>query len=645
MANYSLIAIGINNYQFLQPLSYAQEDAEILHQFLVSELEIPLEQTLLLTDFSATGDRSTYPNREGIISCFNQLSSRSPLPQGQTLWFFFSGYGVHHGGEDYLLPIDAQLGDIPKTGISMRSLFQTLKAYSPHQTVVFLDFNRSPGLIRGGSVGLKTLDLAQEMGIALIISTQGEQLSHESADLGHGLFTSALLEALRYYQRELTLNSLSRYLGDRLPELSQHHWRPVQNPAIFIPSQLQGSILPSKLPSAEELQTIPINNGHFNGVNGASGAAGAAGAAGAGVIQITVNQNNPNQIPIQAPVTVPDVPQPISQPISQPTPQPSQPGNIISNLSNKNMGNGSVPDIEPVKPEVDLTEKTSESKPHPTKNPLYWGVLAGAATGATIVGLSNLNQNPNIPQPNGDSTATVSPSPTTTVSPSPTTTVSPSPTATVSPSPTATPSANTPTLSQGEVALSKATSHLRNHQATDFSKAIEEALKVPQGDPAYNQARNEISRWSWVILDIAIGRSIQGNLTGAIAAAKLVPQQEKVVYDVAQNKIKLWESQKEQELLNRILIQEIQKQILPNQASSYNRAITALRKIRPGEPHYERAQQLKEEWSRRIYLIANSRAANGNFTLAVQAAQLVPQDSNSYQQAQQAIARWKQGKR
>jgi uncharacterized caspase-like protein len=615
MATYSLIAIGINNYQFLQPLSYAQEDAETLHKFLVDEIQIPLEQTLLLSDFGATGDRSVYPNREGIISWLNQLSSSSPLPQGQTLWFFFSGYGVHHNGEDYLLPLDAQLGELPKTAISMRSLFQTLKAYSPHQTVVFLDFNRSPGLIKGGSVGLKTLDLAQEMGIALIISTQGEQLSHESADLGHGLFTSALLEALRYYQKELTLNTLSKYLSDRLPELSQHHWRPVQNPAIFIPSQVQGSIFPATIPSTEQLQTIPANNGHFNGAN-------------SGVIQITVNQNNPSSIPVQVPVTVPDVP--------QPNPQSSEPGNITSNLphtNNTNPPNGSIPDIEPVRPEVNLTEQTSESKPNITKNPLYWGVLAGAATGAAIVGFSNLNKDPNIPQPNGDSTVTASPSPTENSSPSPIITPSPSPTST-SPE-------NTPTLSQGELALSKATSHLRNHQATDFSRAIEEALKVPQGDPAYNQAKGEITRWSWVILDIAIGRSIQGNLTGAIAAAKLVPQQEKVVYDIAKKKIQLWESQKEQELLNRVLIQEIQKQILRNQASSYNRAITALRKIRPGEPYYERSQQLKEEWSRQIYLIANSRAASGNFTLAVQTAQLVPQDSSSYQQAQQAIARWK----
>jgi uncharacterized caspase-like protein len=43
------------------------------------------------------------------------------------------------------------------------------------------------------------------MGIALVLSSQLDQFSHEAAALGNGLFTAALLEALRYYHTDTTL--------------------------------------------------------------------------------------------------------------------------------------------------------------------------------------------------------------------------------------------------------------------------------------------------------------------------------------------------------------------------------------------------------------------------------------------------------
>jgi uncharacterized caspase-like protein len=55
--------------------------------------------------------------------------------------------------------------------------------------------------------------------------------------MGRGLFTTTLLEALTYYHTDTTLEKLEQYLRDRLPELSQHHWRPIQTPLLVIPPQ------------------------------------------------------------------------------------------------------------------------------------------------------------------------------------------------------------------------------------------------------------------------------------------------------------------------------------------------------------------------------------------------------------------------
>jgi predicted O-linked N-acetylglucosamine transferase (SPINDLY family) len=115
-------------------------------------------------------------------------------------------------------------------------------------------------------------------------------------------------------------------------------------------------------------------------------------------------------------------------------------------------------------------------------------------------------------------------------------------------------------------------------------------------------------------------------------------------YQNAQNAIARWQQQGQQQQAQS-QIQTAREQIQPNQASSYNRAINTLRQIKSGQSGYEQAQELIDQWSRQIYLIANSRAAQGNFQAAVQTAELVPQDTPSHQNAQKAIAKWKQGQR
>jgi uncharacterized caspase-like protein len=65
MKHHACIAIGINQYQLLQPLSYAQEDAEAVYTFLVEEAGFSRDECLLMTDSSPSlWGNSTYPNRE-----------------------------------------------------------------------------------------------------------------------------------------------------------------------------------------------------------------------------------------------------------------------------------------------------------------------------------------------------------------------------------------------------------------------------------------------------------------------------------------------------------------------------------------------------------------------------------------------------
>ncbi|MFW6357864.1 MAG: hypothetical protein ACOC0N_01410, partial [Chroococcales cyanobacterium] len=161
--------------------------------------------------------------------------------------------------------------------------------------------------------------------------------------------------------------------------------------------------------------------------------------------------------------------------------------------------------------------------------------------------------------------------------------------------------------------LNRARSYLQAAQASGFNRAIQEAGKIPAGSPLYEEAKLDIRRWSQVILDIAVGRANEGNYSGAIAAAKLVPEDVPPVYEKAQELLEGWSMKVQEQQSNQALIDNAKALIDPSQASSYVKAIATVREIQPGKALYDDAQELINQWSRQIYLIANSRAARGSW--------------------------------
>jgi hypothetical protein len=234
MANQTCISIGIDRYQFLPPIGYGLADAEAIEHFFIDAAGWNPAQCLLLTDTSPnSGDRSTYPNCENIQRWIKQWSWET-LHHGDLLWFFFSGCGISFEGEDYLIPIDGDVEDLANTCISVRQLYQQLHEIGVN-AYVFLDANRSQHLPLSTGIGAVTTQLAQEYQIPTFLSCQSHEFSHEDAGLGHGLFTTALLEALNYHP-DLNLGTIETYLTSRLAELSEHHWKPLQTPMAILPT-------------------------------------------------------------------------------------------------------------------------------------------------------------------------------------------------------------------------------------------------------------------------------------------------------------------------------------------------------------------------------------------------------------------------
>ena len=199
--------------------------------------------------------------------------------------------------------------------------------------------------------------------------------------------------------------------------------------------------------------------------------------------------------------------------------------------------------------------------------------------------------------------------------------------------------------SQAKILPDSGRHHLQDNQASFFNRAIGQARTIEPNSPFYQDAKTDIIRWSEVILDIAQGRASQKDFAGAIAAAKLIPQDETSVSFIAQQatkSIEHWQRRAREQKIEQYSLEEAKKIIHPTQASSYSQAITIVRQITPEMKGYQEAQTLTQQWSRQIYLIANYRASRGDFKRAIAAATLVPKDSPYYKGARNAIVKWKE---
>ncbi len=655
MASHWPVIVGINQYQSLQPLMYAQFDALELRDFLVNEVGLPPQYCALLTDVSPmVYQGAAAPTQDVLLQRLAQSCDRAG-PE-DTVWFFFSGYGVQWQGQDYLLPIDADPNRIEQTGILIQTILEKLAQGNQRQSIVMLDINRPQSALNPapGSQGLgaQAIALAQELAIPLVLSCQPDQFSQETLAVRHGLFTEALIEGMRFHGC-VTLAQMIEYLGDRLPELCQHHWRPVQNPvAVVPPGQQHAMLVPPSLVGQMPIG-VPPNHEAF-----------------------LPDQSEPElgmPLPGEAPQWDTEwglQPAPAADEATRPWPPVAPPD----------------PDLPPgTLPTV--TDPTAVAKPAPeTGSTLWqrWGLVGGlVAASLLLLGVlwrnqeSFLGQNPASETAPPPAVAPVEESP---ADPAPEPALPPAASGEALFPGTAASGAEAlgrarialaqrqfgealSWLSQipeverpvdyqalveqaetgyanadlsGDAALSQARRLIEPVSASLFNDAIEQARQVPVGDSAYDQAQVDIARWSQVILDLAQGRAASGDLAGAINAARLVPEYHGETWGQAQSQIQQWQQQQ----TNRQLLQEAQSLLQPDQAASFQAAIALAQQIPADFPESPVAQERIDQWSRDILAIARARAAAGQLPGAISAAGLVPPGTSAYDQAQEEIRGW-----
>ena len=490
--------------------------------------------------------------------------------------------------------------------------------------LLLLDINRAFGTQADAPVGEETIELAQELQLATILSCQPEQFSHESNELGHGFFTAALLEALRSGNGS-NLADLESYLSLLMPKLCHHHWRPVQNPATIIPSRAQ-VILPQLAMESdfeansviypEESFAVALAAPPLDDYPRTSAERGRRGEANVNSSQQAKAHKveKPKGQPVQEPAT-----SLVSQPMAETSLGVNAKGRFIPNSS---------------KGYVSRLPSNQASIPF-WKQFILWGGGSLLVAGLIAVVFLRNQETFRIKQisrtlPN----ATASDRQVIENLPSDRT-----PIARINNQSSAQITSNSESKKRNQAVLDLAKMSLRQTQASDLSLAIATAQKIKPSEPLYEQAQENIKIWSRMILDLAESRAKQRQYAGAIAAARLITKEEPL-YAKTQAAINLWRLEGKQYVSNQTLLDAANALIKSGQASTYNRAIEVAKKVPAGQPGFDIAQKSINKWSEKILDLAKRRAAEGDSNAAIATAALVPEETGAYEDAQDAIQKW-----
>jgi hypothetical protein len=482
--------------------------------------------------------------------------------------------------------------------------------------LLIFDINRAFGTQADAPVGQNIIDIAKELQMAVMLSCQPEQFSHEISELGHGFFTAALLQAL-YSGKGSSLTDLETYISYLTPELCQHHWRPIQNPVTFIP-ETPPAILPIlTLDNDSQTEQLIFPEENF---------AVAAISLGEKESKTSTTDKawwgeNKN-----AETTLHKSSSKVDQSL---VPSTADSPPILATSPALNTGARFIPSAA-----KDYAKPSVQENTPIWQQFILWGggsmtivalILTFVLRNQTSFRFNKLSASLNNTTSNSEFSQSLPPIPANVA------TIQPSSIPIVSTS-------DSQTRQQAVLELEKMS--LSPTKASNLSQAIANANKIQPGEPLYQQAQENIQVWSQMILDLAQEQAKQRQYTDAITTAELITKNT-VLYPQAQAVIAKWRLEAKQYISNQTLLDAANALIRPGQASTYNRAIEVAKKVPPGQPGFEIAQTSIHQWSEQILELAKTRAAQGELSAAIETAALVPNLTAAYEDAQDAIQKWR----
>ena len=238
-----ILVVGIDEYQNPKyNINYAVEDASSFQETVSQGLKDITTKTHLYFI------KNTDAVRGAIL---DQLTEIAAAANPQDIFvFYYAGHGVIASEGDqqfYLVPSDVtQLygndGALAQKGISAEELTLIASGIPAQKQLYILDACQSAGALtsltaRGAAEEKAIAQLARSTGTHWLTASGSQQFATEFDELGHGVFTYVLLEALSGKadsgDKRITVNELKAYIESRVPEISEQYKGSPQYPSSF----------------------------------------------------------------------------------------------------------------------------------------------------------------------------------------------------------------------------------------------------------------------------------------------------------------------------------------------------------------------------------------------------------------------------
>ncbi|NEP04191.1 MAG: hypothetical protein F6K25_06480 [Okeania sp. SIO2G4] len=261
MAKNWAICVGINHYDNMPTLQYAQRDAELMRDYFLNDAGF--EKVYLFTDNSPEINDAGKPFNSqptyGTLKRFLRVRfNKEFLSAGDNFWFFYSGHGMRFSDRDYLMPTDADPhpDGVEDTAIPLYLVTERLRRCGADNVILFLDACRSQESSKGLGIGEE-----KQKGVITIASCSPNEKSYEIEDerIKKGAFTYALLESLRIQGESncATVERLYNRLLYRIPDINRQFRKPRQTPyAIVEPATKYNLILLEKQANLSDIATL-----------------------------------------------------------------------------------------------------------------------------------------------------------------------------------------------------------------------------------------------------------------------------------------------------------------------------------------------------------------------------------------------------
>lgn len=163
----------------------------------------------------------------------------------ETVFVYLAGHGTVVDGDYYFLPFDFNADDVEGSCVPLKTIKALFDKSKSKRVFLWLDFCHSGGVLARSATDAdrlasirRTLQVKQGQGKIIVAACTSAQSSYESATLGHGLFTDALLRGLKgeakSAQGEVTASSLYDFIDHQIV-------RPDQQPVFF--GEMSGRIV------------------------------------------------------------------------------------------------------------------------------------------------------------------------------------------------------------------------------------------------------------------------------------------------------------------------------------------------------------------------------------------------------------------